>query len=97
MATILLIRALQIGRVLKTIDNIEEKRKKINRYLRHHTDIKIEINLCDVYACISVRIFRKDVLVGIDWGDTLEHRLDFILTWIESQEYIRNGCDTKSN
>lgn len=67
--------------------SILEKVKFLNSWLRYHSDYRITIDLYDIYACLVVRIFHKKEQVAIDWGNTLEHRLDYAIDWISKHEY----------
>lgn len=68
---------------------IQKKIEKINSWLRYHTEYEVIINLCDMYACISIRLkeaHKNEYSILFDIGDTLDKRLDSVLKWIEKKE-----------
>jgi hypothetical protein len=71
---------------------LELQAQRINRWLRYHTDYQVQINFLSLYACIDVRIERKETLVKSWIGSTLEKRLDEVIRFLHIEDWEKQGA-----
>lgn len=67
----------------ETVNPIEEKQKKINWWLRHHTDYQVIIHLYSLYGCIQATVERNGKWEASWIGNTLEKRLDQVIEYLK--------------
>lgn len=73
-----------------SIQSIENKQRRINWWLRHHTDYQVTIHLYSVYGCIDIVIEHNGEHIKSWIGDTLEKRLDEVIMFLNIDEYGRS-------
>lgn len=65
---------------------IEAKQRKINTWLRYHTDYQVTIHLHSLYGCIQATVERNGKWEASWIGNTLEKRLDQVIEYLKIDE-----------
>jgi hypothetical protein len=63
----------------------QEMVEKINQWLRYHPKWDVQINLFDLYGCISVSVTKDGKRLYYDIGEQIDKRLQLAIDFLGSQ------------
>lgn len=69
------------------MNEIEIQQRRINHWLRYHTDYQVTIHLNTVYGCIDVQITKDNEHIKAYIGNNLAKRFDEVIKFLKIDEW----------